>query len=501
MELADQTARGFKWMSGFAVLNRALSAGSYVILGALLGPAEFGAFAVAAACRDFSVCFLDKAFRDILVSRHYSFDLLAPFVQRLLWLVGIILAISLVFIAPYLASALGQPIVEYLIYVVAALPLLRGLSVVPRSRLLVEMEFRYVALTESIGITTHLIGAIVMAFLGAGAWSLVVPLPAAAIVRAILFYIFSSRCQKEMRNEFIKKEENGIGGILKDAIPLASSALAVWGRLGGDKIALASVLGPISLGAYFFAFQLVNQPLHIICNNFQQVLLPALAKIEELGSRTAALNKALQVVGLIVIPMSLVQAAMVEPGLDLLFGDRWASAIRPLEFLSLGSCFVFANSFISAFNRASRRFRFELVMNIFSAILYISIVVLGGIVGGATGAAFAFVIGSSIFVPVYFFFSTRLVGSDVGMFIILLKAPIFLGLLCGLAAFSSRELVKVYTESSFLHLVSILIGSGVVYYFAVSKVAPVSWLEIYNRTPPALKKLLPGSKAMSHLSS
>ena len=146
-------------------------------------------------------------------------------------------------------------------------------------------------------------------------------------------------------------------------------------------------------------------------------------------------------------------------------------------------------------------YRIILVTPILSAILYISIVVFGGIVGGAAGAAFGFVIASLIFVPVYFFFSTRLAGTEVSMFVILLKAPIFLGLLCGLVAFASREAVKFYTESSSLHLIAILIGSTVTYFFAVSRVDPKSWFEIYNRMPQVLKKFLPCSKDMSSFGS
>src|SRR5262249_3456274 len=98
------------------------------------------------------------------------------------------------------------------------------------------------------------------------------------------------------------------------------------------------------IGMYAFAFAISLQIAHLLTHNLASVLFPALSRLgAEPVRQRAAFYRAVRLLLLVGVPMAFIQAAMAEPALRLLFGDKWSGAILPLQLLSFGMAFSLAN--------------------------------------------------------------------------------------------------------------------------------------------------------------
>jgi len=261
-------------------------------------------------------------------------------------------AISLIaglafFSAPYAANFFGHRISDpesinillWMFRLIAVNFLLNLPTIIPSITLAKELRFKEATIAAIVGTIVYGITAIVLAFLGFGAWAIIIAGIATQIVsRAIVFFyapfmpslIFDKKIAKDYLNFGKNKFISSIIGIIVQ---------------NGDDTLLARLVGAAALGFYSLGTHFAGIVTTITSGIIQGVMLPLFSKIQdnkELYART--FDKAFRLKTLFIVPGIAGAVLLAEDIVLLIFGENWLPIIPVFYILSIAS---FLNNTIS----------------------------------------------------------------------------------------------------------------------------------------------------------
>jgi PST family polysaccharide transporter len=382
--LASALSKGALWVFTQTAATRLLQVLVQIVLAWLLTPEDFGEVGITLAISGIiSACFA-FGLEDVLLQRGRAMRLWAGSVFWVSLGIGFAGAAALLTAAPIAALVYGQPRLAALIAIAAIGSPVAALEILPGTFLRSRLDFFSISLVTFAEAVVAGGLSVVLAGLGFGPYSLVLPSPVAAAARVAALWL-----------------------IARPGVSLASSGRrwrllmpSAWASLGTrllytvirqtDYVILGLFVGEAEVGVYYFAFKLAIQPLRMLAGSLSTVLFPALVQLRD--DRQRQLDAALlvsEMVAIIAMPVCFLQAALAGPVLTLLFGTKW-DATRPLiELLSIGLAFDSvswtAGSLLPARGEFGRNFRYAAILAPTAAVL----VGIGAFVGGAVGTAAA----------------------------------------------------------------------------------------------------------------
>ena len=206
--------------------------------------------------------------------------------------------------------------------------MMRGVAVVPDSLLRRRMQNRELATIDSSLDLLSAIVAVVLALLGAGIWSLVVPAVVASVLRTALVYRLA---QWTPRIRFDRTEGSRV-------MRLSGHGLATT-TLGfvlndGDTMIIQRTLGAASLGFYNLGWTLANVSNRLISGVVTSLSLPALATLQ---SAPAQLGRAhlrfVRICAALAIPTSATLLVLAPDVVRVVYGARWQPSVILLQIL------------------------------------------------------------------------------------------------------------------------------------------------------------------------
>lgn len=380
--LTHRTIRGMAWVAWWSGAIAVMRLGVLVLLTRLLAPADFGVVSAAMVFITFSLNFSQLGMgpalvqRPALEARHTSTAFFAS--AALGVLVAGVVWVAAPIIARFFHMDQLVPVVRALAFVFP----IAGLSVAPESLLQREMRFRLLANRDVLayGLGYGVVG-VALALLGYGVWALVVAQLTQAVLRtAILLHsgppILRARPTWQ---SFLELMDYGVGQSV--------------GRLGvivanqADNLVVGRWLGPVALGEYNRAFQLVSVPTTLLGDVFDRVLFPTMARVQDDPRRLgSAFLQGTAVLALLTLPAGVVIAVLAPELVAVAFGSRWAGLVPPFQVLALGATFRTSYRLSDSLSRATG----QVYRRAWRQILYAGLVFLGaflGHYGGLTGVA------------------------------------------------------------------------------------------------------------------
>jgi teichuronic acid exporter len=307
--------------------------------------------------------------------------------------------LALLVAAPIAALLYDQPRLIGLIGIAALGAPIGSLGTVPVTIIRSMLKFHVLAIASLGETLANSILSLVLAFLGFGAYSFVLPWP---IVVAVRNYVLWTIAKPKIRTS----RKRGLWRLL---MPSASASLgtrlllAIMGQ--ADYVILGLVAAEIEVGTYYFSYKFAIQALYIIAGNLTSVLFPALIHYRDAPVRQldAALTVS-RVLSIVIMPACFLQAALAGPVLRLFFGSRWEAAEPLIQLLSIGFAFDAsswaAGSLLSSRGEFQRGFFYMLL----TAPVFFALLTIGAFTQGAVGVAAA-VAGFYILVqPIYCYF-------------------------------------------------------------------------------------------------
>ncbi|MBA8792704.1 PST family polysaccharide transporter [Friedmanniella endophytica] len=428
-ELAQRAGQAFGWSFLNTVGSRLGTLAIGIALARLLGPAEFGTFAVATVAMLAMLSFNELGVSLAVVRWRDDPATIVPTVNTISTVSSTVLLLVVLATAPAFATAMGDPGATDVVRLMSVAILINGAVATPAALMQREFQQRRRLIVDQLNAWLGAGVSLLLAWLGFGAMSLAVGRITGALVSAVLFLIWSPLPYRFGFDRAVARRLLGFG------LPLAGSSMIVFAVGYADQLVAGSVLGATALGFYVLAFNLSSWPVSIFSQPLRSVAPAAFARLQDDRPRMASTFRAvLGVLSAVTFPVCLVLVGAAGPVVGFVYGSRWLPAAEALVALgALAVCrilFELSYDFLVVLGRTSS----ILAVQGLWLVVLVPALVLGARLGGISGVAVAqLLVAAWIVLPCYGALLHRN-GVRVGAVVRVLVLPVAVGLaVAGLA--------------------------------------------------------------------
>jgi O-antigen/teichoic acid export membrane protein len=332
--VSQRASRAFGWSIGNTLVARLGTLAIGVALARVLGPDEFGVFAVATVTLLAVLSFNELGVSLAVIRWRDAPATIAPTINTMSVASSAVLTILMVVGAPLISGALGDVAATPVVQVLAMSVLINGLVATPAA--ILQREFMQKERTIADQINTWL-GAglsLVFALLGWGAMSLAIGRLIASLVFSFLIWHWSPVPYRFGWDGAIA------GRLLRFGLPLAAASIIVFVSGYADQIIVGSMLGAQALGFYVLAFNLASWPVSIFSQPLRAVapaMFSAIKHDPPRMSRTYARICALLLS--VAVPACLAISGAADPVIGFVYGSAWEASAPILMWLAVFAAF------------------------------------------------------------------------------------------------------------------------------------------------------------------
>lgn len=335
--LLAKSLAGLKWNYAGTIARVVMQLVAQIAIARMIGVAEFGAASAAIFISAFCMLFVEMGLSSALVqakSITHS-DIRFTFTRTIQASVLIVGLLQLM--APWIAETVWQDSgVAELLRGMSVSILAQGCGLISLALLRRELDFKTIQITQT---TSYFLGfvctGVTAAYLGAGAWSLVL----AWVVQSL---VFSSLLYSKTRHpaNLLPGTTCPNRNLPRYGYKILLTNLANWAIENLDNLLVGRAFGTKALGSYTVAYNLVRTPTNHLVTSIQQVLFPSSAKAGEIDDAYRDAYLALiWVLSLLVFPLFFSVAALAQPIILLIYGETWAETALILAPLALAMPF------------------------------------------------------------------------------------------------------------------------------------------------------------------
>lgn len=347
----DRTIKSGVWVGGIKAASRLMQILMLIVLARLLAPRDFGLMGLAllsvSASRNFTKVGLNAA---LIQQKTENIDDYLDTTWCLEAARGLLIAVALLLLAPFIAELFSEPRAIPLIRVIGLGPLLVGLRnpgiVYFKKDLQFHKEFLY-----------QVSGGFVQFFVGVGyalysptVWALVFAFVAANAFRSVLSYVIHDYRPWPWFDVEAAKELIDYGKWI------TASSIIYFIYSEGDDAFVGWFLSATSLGFYQYAYRLADTPSSEVSEIIASVSFPAYAKLQEDPDELRrALLATTRVTAFLTIPMAFGIAAVAPSFVPVVLGSDWTPMIAAMRLLALyGMLHSITRNFGSIFKALDR---------------------------------------------------------------------------------------------------------------------------------------------------
>jgi lipopolysaccharide exporter len=330
-DINKQSVSAVKWSALGSIAQYGLSLGVQIVLARILGPENYGLFAMGTIVLAFSSFFSNFGFAWGLIQIQDLIKEDIRFVFTWQLIAGVMIAIGLYLLSPFVADYFNEPRVA---------PIVRWLSLAcvfsaitaPASNLLKrDLDFRWINIIQIISYSVGYLGVgIPLAYHGAGVWSLVAAWLTQCFTMLVMTYIRHPHSIKPLFWYSRAKVMSGVG------ITVFITNLCNWMLNNLDRIFLGRFLDSHAVGLYTVGYNLSSTPNNLLIGAFQPAFLTAGARLQSEPDRLRrAYLPVIAAVWILIAPL-FVQFAIISQNLvGFLYGSAWESSAMVLAILAL----------------------------------------------------------------------------------------------------------------------------------------------------------------------
>jgi lipopolysaccharide exporter len=415
-DIGNQVKKGAGWMMLGKLVTRSLGLISTIILARILAPSDFGLLAMATAVAVFLELLSSFGFDSVLIqnrdAERYHYDTAWTFKIG----IGIIVAAGMFLLAVPAAIAFNDPRLVNVIRVLSLAPLIGGFENIGivnfRKELAFHREFGYSVATKLCSFVATVTSVILLQ----NYWALVIgTVVGRSCDVAISYLVHPYRPRLSLRAR----------GQLLDFSKwiLLNNFVGYFYRQSADVI-VGAMSGAQAVGLFRMSFEISNMPTAELIAPLNRVIFPGYAQVA--GDRARLRRgflKTISLIALVAVPAAVGIAATADLLVPAVLGPKWAAAIPIVQLLALFGVIssLESNTFYVQLALGNVR-RFTFLMGLSSALLVVLIASLTH-VAGAVGAAWAYLIVSTAFFPLFFSVVMRLLDIDVRSLVQALMRP------------------------------------------------------------------------------
>lgn len=305
---------------------------SMALLARLLVPEDFGLLAMVTALTVFAERFKDLGLGDATVqAKEINHDQ----VSNLFWInLSICIGIALFFacLAKGIAWFYDEPRLTSVTLVLASTFFFSGLVIQHQALLRRQLRFDILAFIQLASAILSVAVASVLAYRGFGYWSLVIREFVRALLVVIGTWVFCPW------RPGLPKPKVGLKQLLFFGRDVTGFNLIYFFSRSLDKILIGKLNGPVWVGLYTNAYQLVALPISQIQHPVKTVALPALGALQANPLQFKAYyEKMLHLLTFFSMPVVAFTAVFADAVVTILLGEKWSKVIPIFQVLALGA--------------------------------------------------------------------------------------------------------------------------------------------------------------------
>ncbi|MEM9293645.1 MAG: lipopolysaccharide biosynthesis protein [Acidobacteriota bacterium] len=433
--MTRRVATGAGWLYSYRWLERLLDFASIIVLARILSPEDFGLVAIAASVvaiiEGLSAFDVQKA----LIRSRDDDRALYDSAWTLSTLRGLVAALVMVAVAAVLATSLEDGQLAAVIFVLAASPLMEGLTnprFVRFERDLVYSKLAILTLGSKIAAVAVTLG---LAFAYRSYWALVVGILVGTVGRVLLSYVLEPYGPRFSRRRF--------GDIFAFSGWLSLTSVVTTLSMETDKIIVGRFLGVADAGRYFMTQRIGVLPTRELVSPLQRLLFPSFSELQgDLQRLRRGVLESVNVIGSLSLPAGAGFALVAADFVPLVLGEQWI-AIVPLlvvlvPYLGLRATLSMTLPCVMALGRVQLLFWVSLGY----AFVHVPAFVAGTALYGLSGAIWSIVLAGVLYSYLNAWLLQRTLGISLGEILaqlfrpltavaVMIAALLLLGLLLG----------------------------------------------------------------------
>lgn len=329
--LNDKSAHAVTWSAAGTAARYLLQLLAQIILARLLGPANYGLFALALLVLMFSSFLADLGLCWGLVQAKELSENDIRFAATWQILSATLVATILFLAAPYVAVYFSAPDLEPVVRWLSLSCMISAASTPATNLLIRNLDFRTLNLMQ---VGSYAIGYVIvgipMAYAGHGVWALVGAwIVQASCVLVIAFY----KSPYPVKPLFWY---SGAGAMSRIGATVFATNICNWLLNNFDRIFLGRFLDVHSVGLYTAGYNLANTPNALLIGAMQPAFLAAGARVQDEPDRLRrAYLSVIGVIWTILLPLFVILALLAHDLVLLLYGPDWQTTGMILAILAL----------------------------------------------------------------------------------------------------------------------------------------------------------------------
>jgi O-antigen/teichoic acid export membrane protein len=332
--VATETRRGISWNLVSALVVNLARVAVLLILGRNLIDEDFGLVASAVAVNVIIASLRDLGMGIALVQRKELRPQHLTTAFAVSVSIGTAATTGLMLAAPLIANAYKMPALENVVRGLAPLFFIGGLSVVSRSVCQRSLQFRAIAVIDTLAFLVGAAVSIGLAITHHGPWALIVGYLVEELLGTLAYLAISPPKVSLRIDRTCFHDLMSFGGW--QIVSSIAGNLAV----NADNAVVGRQLGSGALGTYARAYDLMKFPSQVFTAIVGNVLFPSFSRMQDDRPRmAAAFRRGLLVNGLVLMPGSAFLIIAAPEIIHVLMGSRWAGAVLPFQILTVSMLF------------------------------------------------------------------------------------------------------------------------------------------------------------------
>jgi O-antigen/teichoic acid export membrane protein len=365
----------------------------FLLLAKLLSPQAFGLIAMAGVMVMLVNVLIEQGLGDALL-QHPALE--PAHLDTAFWLtlsLSIVATLLVLLTAPWLARLYGQPELGGVLQALAPLFILTGLSTVQQASLQRKFAFRTLALRSVVAVLAGGVVSLGLASAGLGIWSLVGQQLSAGLAGSVVLWCASSWRPRRLFSAAHAKD------LWQFSRHILGANLLNFVSRKSDDLLIGLYLGPVALGFYAVAYQILTALEQLLSQGLDAVALSSFSRLQDqMAALRQAFLTAVQLAALAVFP-AFAGVALVAPEFVMgVLGPQWQPSVAVLQWLAfagmLHGIFHFNHAIFKACGHPALSLRLMLLSTVANLLLFLLFVR-----SGIEAVAMAYVLRAYLLAP------------------------------------------------------------------------------------------------------
>jgi O-antigen/teichoic acid export membrane protein len=406
--LGDVVRSGLRWSLGTQLVLRLVSFVAGILVFRLLGPTDFGVYALALAVSNIALCVNDLGQDIAVLNWGDDVEEVQGTAMTLAMGTSVLVFLGCWALAPTIADSAGQPGAVAILRAASSLVLIDGLIAVPRSGLYRSLDQRRISVSELVAAPVNVGLSVGLALAWPGPWGPLIGTLASALVNAAFTLRYAPAIPRPAFDLGHARRLARVG------VPGAGTMTVEMALLNVDTLIVANRLGATALGFYALAFNISSWPSTIITNGVRKVSMAALNRLVQSGADwRAAFSRSMSLLLALLVPICLLLGTLAAPLVEFLYTADSLAAVSVLRWLVLLGGARVALGFVMDLMVAHRRTDLTLRAELLWLVAAVPALWVGAGVDGVRGVAIGHVLAALLVATPAFLWEAHRLGAPL----------------------------------------------------------------------------------------